>query len=136
MCLPSIAFYSEAFCELLFSNSKQQLGRWGEDRAANFLVKKGYLIIERNARTKYGEIDIIADQEGMTVFVEVKTRSGTNSGYPEDSITYQKRRHLYNSALSYLQANPHLEGDWRIDVIAIRKKFDAPPEIVHFEDAL
>lgn len=117
-------------------NSKQRFGKWGEDTAASFLVSKGYLIVDRNARTKYGEIDLVMQHDQRTVFVEVKTRSNTRFGYPEDSINEGKQRRLYKSAVAYLQANPHLDGDWRVDVVAIIKRRGAAPKIVHFEDAI
>jgi putative endonuclease len=123
------------------------LGRWGETQAAHFLEERGYLILERNARTPYGEIDLVAQRleeeagyEGatlVTVFVEVKTRTTTTFGLPEEAITARKREHLIAAAQSYLQNHPELGGDWRIDVIAIQRyRAAAPPAIYHFENAV
>jgi putative endonuclease len=73
----------------------------------------------------------------MTVFVEVKTRSSTAYGLPEDSITPRKQAHLLAAAQAYLQAHPELEGDWRIDVIAVQRQPAHPkPVITHFENAI
>ena len=130
------------------STNRQKLGWWGETLAAEFLAGKGYKILERNARTPFGEIDIIACQEGnwpydqgrpaaVTVFVEVKTRATRTFGFPEESITARKRQHMLSAAQSYMQAHPDLGEDWRIDVIAIEvRPSRSSPTIVHFENAL
>ncbi|MCJ7716685.1 MAG: YraN family protein [Anaerolineales bacterium] len=120
------------------ANRKQKIGKWGEGLAAAFLVKKGYLILDQNLYTSYGEIDIIAlqviDSEKYLVFVEVKTRTSLEFGNPEDSITWQKKEHLISSIETYLQNHPDLELPWRIDVIAIQKlRAMDPPNIQHFE---
>ena len=130
--------------------SRQALGAWGEDQAATFLKEKGYSIIERNVRTAYGEIDLVAVhqysiqglkgenvQYEMLVFVEVKTRSSRSFGYPEQSVNARKMLHMLASAQAYVQEHPELSRDWRIDVIAVtRLEKDAPPEITHFENAI
>lgn len=130
------------------SKSRQTLGRWGEDLAAGYLLEQGYTILERNARTPYGEIDLVASQvillpqEGMpatcaTVFVEVKTRSSRLFGFPEEAVTPRKQAHMLAAAQAYLQAHPDLEGDWRIDVIAIERSRPGGPGVIrHFENAL
>jgi putative endonuclease len=115
---------------------RQSLGRWGEATAAEYLAGKGYLIIERNARTPYGELDLVARQDQVIVFVEVKTRASAGFGYPEASVTIKKQAHLLAAAQHYLQSRPALTGDWRVDVVAIRRRVGRPPEIVHFENAL
>ena len=120
------------------SGSRQQvIGKWGESLAADFLSEKGYKILARNFRTEYGEIDLIVTREDVLIFVEVKTRTSNEFGYPEDAITKQKKEHLLYSAQAYLQNHPEFEGDWRIDVIAIwQKDRNAPQQIIHFENAL
>ncbi len=118
------------------TRAKKELGDWGERVAARYLQRKGYQILGRKARTEYGEIDLIARQGTATVFVEVKTRSNTAYGYPEAAITANKQAHLLAAAQAYLQANPSLDGDWRIDVIAILRRGNLAPEIVHFENAV
>lgn len=118
------------------SNQKQALGRWGEAAAAEYLQAKGYQIVERNSRNEYGELDLVARQGDCTVFVEVKTRSSKRFGYPEEAVTPVKQQHLLEAAQTYLQAHPELDGDWRMDVVAIRRVPDGAPEILHFEDAL
>ena len=119
------------------STNRQTLGRWGEALAAEYFPEKGYMVIERNLRTPYGEIDLIARNDGMILFVEVKTRSGDQYGYPEEAITSNKRAHLIAAAQAYMQDISQPDTDWRIDVIAIRKlKASKTPEIFHFENAI
>lgn len=118
------------------TGARQQLARWGEALAAEFLVARNYEILDRNARTPYGELDLIARQGSVSVFVEVKTRSSTAYGLPEEAVTPAKQAHILASAQHYLQTHPNLDGDWRVDVIAIRRFLNRPPEIVHFENVL
>lgn len=134
------------------SRSRKTLGAWGETRAAEYLERQGYFILERNARTPYGEIDLIARQalateralleeydgaHSMIVFVEVRTRSTTRFGYPEQSLTTRKKERMMANALAYLQEHPELEPSWRVDVIAVRKfRAGDPEEIVHFENVI
>lgn len=116
---------------------RQALGRWGEAQAAEYLGRQGYLVLERNVRTAYGEIDLVARQGAVLVFVEVKTRSSTAFGLPEASVTPRKQAHMLAAAQAYLQAHPDLQGDWRVDVVAIqRRRGGQIPEIAHFENAL
>ncbi len=118
-------------------SDRKKLGSWGEAYAAQYLTEKGYSILERNARTSYGEIDLIAEHLGVIVFVEVKPRTSKRFGYPEESVTSSKQAHLLASAQAYLQSHPHLDGDWRIDVIAIeRRAAKDQPVIAHFEKAV
>ena len=130
------------------SNSRQAFGRWGETLAAEYLAERGYTILECNARTPYGEIDLVARQaeevspgesagEYSTIFVEVKTRSSRAFGLPEEAVTRRKQAHMLAAAQSYLQQHPELEGSWRIDVIAIQRyEPSRPPTIHHFENAI
>ena len=128
------------------TSSRQSLGRWGEDVAADYLSRLGYEIIGRNVRTAYGEIDLVTQQRIdnqtiesfiVTVFVEVKTRTSRLFGAPEEAITRRKQQHMLTAAQSYLQQHPEITGNWRIDVIAIeRQHSQATPIITHFENAL
>jgi putative endonuclease len=105
-------------------------------------------ILERNARTPHGELDLVARQETpispghleielVTVFVEVKTRTTNTFGHPEESVTARKQSHLLAAAQHYLQTHPDLEGDWRVDVIAIERYHPREePAIHHFENAV
>lgn len=126
-------------------DNRQSLGRHGEALAAEYLQAKGYQILERNFRSPYGEIDLIAfqaDEESLhggpvQVFVEVKTRSTNAYGYPEEAVTPSKQVHLIQAAQAYLQRHPDQTGDWRIDVIAVRTgQAEGPAEIKYFENAV
>jgi len=116
--------------------STRSTGIWGESLAAEYLERNGYDILERNARTPYGEIDLIARQASVTVFVEVKTRRSTRFGNPEESITAAKRLHLLSAIESYLQSHPELDGEWRVDVIALQISSKTASELTHFENAI
>ncbi len=96
------------------------IARIGEDAAANFLLKKGYKIIERNFRKGYGEIDIIALKNGILIFVEVKTRSTDSFGTPFESITSWKLKSLVKTALFYKNLHPSLPQSLRIDAVSVR----------------
>jgi putative endonuclease len=120
----------------MMSGPKQQVGRWGENVAAEFLEKKGWLILARNVRSPYGELDLVAQDEKTTVFVEVKARTGGGFGLPEESITSIKRKHLLQAIQAYWQSKDE-EPAWRVDVIAIRgKPVEPAPQIEHFENAI
>ena len=112
----------------------QRIGKWGEDTAAEYLVQRGCEIVERNARTPYGEIDIIARQGEFILFVEVKTRTSNKMGLPEESITARKREHMLNAAQHY--AMEHEIDHWQIDVISIEGKPGKEPRITYFENAI
>lgn len=104
-------------------NSKA-LGALGEKRAREFLKKRGYRILEANFRCREGEIDIIARDRDYLVFVEVRTRSSSCLGTPEESVTFAKREKLTSVALSYLQTHRNLPSLWRFDVVAIEVASD------------
>jgi len=72
-------------------SSNRSVGLWGEAVASEYLANNGYSILERNARTPHGEIDLVARQGIVTVFVEVKTRTSNRFGPPEAAITKKKR---------------------------------------------
>jgi putative endonuclease len=99
--------------------TRKRLGDAGEELAARELIRRGYVVRERNWRCPEGELDIVAEQGGTLVLVEVRTRRGDRFGTPEESITPAKRAHLIAAAQAYLQAHSLEERDWRIDVVAI-----------------
>lgn len=114
----------------------QIFGRWGEDQAADFLLQRGYTILGRNIRTPEGEIDLIVRKNEIVVFVEVKARSHSQNGYPEEAITEEKMEHMLNSAEHYLLEHPELEENWRVDVISVTgRPNEMNPQIEWFEDA-
>jgi len=101
------------------SLAKKILGREGEDRAARFLVKQGYKILERNYSTHQGEIDLIALHRGEVVFVEVKTRSNASYGAPELAVNPRKQQRMIKAALGYIKYKKLHQVPCRFDVVAI-----------------
>lgn len=101
--------------------SRKAFGTAGEDEAARFLVKKGYRIIERNFRCRYGEIDIIAADGGSIVFVEVKTRGGDAFGPGAASVDARKQRKITIAAQFYLEKTGGADKGIRFDVVSIEK---------------
>jgi putative endonuclease len=94
------------------------VGRRGEELAVEHLRSVGYRILERNVRSRWGEIDIVARDGDCVVFVEVRAvRSAKMS--PEESIGPAKRRRLAALGQRYLQAHHQIDAEWRVDVVAI-----------------
>jgi putative endonuclease len=111
---------------------QQRVGRWGEQAAAEYLEQKGYTILERNFRAEHSEVDIIARQDNVLVFVEVKARSSNRYGYPEHSVTPRKKMHIMSAAEKYILEHPEFQT-WRVDVIAVEGE-TGEAKIVHFEN--
>jgi len=96
------------------------LGRAGEKAVREYLEKAGYCILETNYRNRYGEIDIIAENEDILVFVEVKTRSAKNCGIPEEAVDFRKQERIRKLALDYLCGKrSKFYGEIRFDVAAV-----------------
>mgnify|MGYP000948424713 CR=1 FL=1 len=110
-----------------------ELGQKGEDLATQYLVKKGYRIVERNWRLHGYEIDIIAEDKEFIVFVEVKTRSSLQWGNPEDFVDSTRQKRMVKAADFYLQMN-FIDKPARFDIIgAIWNGLSM--ELDHIEDA-
>jgi putative endonuclease len=109
---------------------RKLLGREGEDRAARFLEKQGYRILERNYRTRTGEIDLIALHQGVVAFIEVKTRSSNAFGAPELAVTPQKQRRMVKAALGYINYKKLHQVPCRFDVVAIRTGAEQEVELI------
>ena len=121
-------------------NKNIETGKIGEEKACEYLMKKGYQIINRNYWKKFGEIDIVARAKDKTlVFIEVKTllMKSSNGFMPEDNFTTQKYR-IVKRTCSYFAANhPELIDDdlgWRMDLIAIEILPDGKFSIRHYEN--
>jgi putative endonuclease len=96
-----------------------KFGRDGESAALIFLKKKGYRVLEKNFRTKVGEIDIIAEQDGTIVFIEVKARASHEFGHPFNALTPAKQRKIIQTAQSFLAQNRLSDRNTRFDVVAL-----------------
>jgi putative endonuclease len=116
------------------TRDNQRLGKWGEEAVAVYLAARGYQILARNARTPYGEIDIITKQGDITIFVEVKTLRSSKNFFPEQNVTARKQAHMLACAEHYAAENAI--DHWQIDVIAVEGKLGREPKITHFENAV
>ena len=97
---------------------RQNLASLGENIAKQYLRDRGYVIRECNWRCKIGELDIIATIFNLTVFVEVKTKTSTSYGYPEDMVHARKRRKLTQLVDAYCKQK-NIKDNYQLDVIAI-----------------
>lgn len=111
-----------------------EIGTNGEQLATIFLKNKGYLILETNWRAGKKEIDIIAENSDSIVFVEVKTRSNFNYGFPEEAVTDAKKKLLKLAAEEYFEQKQPDKSP-RFDIISILQKGKNTQEIIHLEDA-
>ncbi len=117
------------------SRYKKNMGDFGENAAEGMLTSKGYCILERQYRTKFGELDIIAvtPDKSAVVFAEVKTRRNIEHGLAAESVNRTKVSRMVKSAQQYLLENP-IEADFRFDVIEVYTDL-AELEINHIENA-
>lgn len=114
--------------------STSSVGSEAEQKAAAFLEGQGYKILERNYRCRLGEIDLICEEAGALVFVEVRHRRWSRYGYPEETITREKKRRIANTARSWLTERRIADRECRFDVVSILG--DAAPVLQRnaFED--
>ena len=110
------------------------LGKKGEDIAASYLINKGYEIIDRNWKTERLELDLIAKKDGIYVFIEVKTRSTSFYGNPEEAITKAKKDNILEAVELYLEEK-NIDSEIRIDVVTLILKENSH-SITHLEDAI
>ncbi len=114
--------------------NNQLSGREGENIAADYLAGKGYTIIRRNYRTRFGEIDIIARSGRCLCFVEVKTRSQDVYGEPNEAVEKKKQRKMVLAASSYMQNSGMDDIPARFDVVSVHMK-DSVPVVSVVQDA-
>ena len=110
-----------------------EIGQEGERLAAEFLVRKGFEVVVRNYRHRRAEIDLIVRRDDWLIFVEVKARSSTNYGHPEDFVGGLKISKIFEAAEEYIFATDW-QGHVRFDVISV--KLETVPVVEHFEDAI
>ena len=110
-----------------------ETGILGEDRAIQFLLEKGFEILHRNWRFGHYEIDIIANKNEKLHFIEVKTRTKTSYGYPEQAVTKLKLKHLMKSANHFLYINPAWKNI-QFDILSITMLFGKEIEYFYIED--
>jgi putative endonuclease len=117
------------------NQNKRETGNKGEDIACDFLTKHGFEIIERNYQYGHGEIDVVARDKDILVFVEVKYRKSLEYGPPELAITKGKQKQIRKVAEAYLYEKNIKDKSCRIDVIAIVHTSGQKPEINHIINA-
>jgi len=118
-------------------NRNQTIGQFGEQTVCNYLIKKGYKIKERNYKTSYKELDIIAEQGDEIVFIEVKTRTSTDFGDGTEAAGYYKQRNLKSAISRYLYDKHLWHREPRCDLVLVfidKKKKSA--KITHYKDIL
>ncbi|MGA1861650.1 YraN family protein [Deferribacter thermophilus] len=106
------------------------LGKFGENKAAKYLEKQGYQILEKNFKSKYGEIDIIAQKDNQIIFIEVKTRNNKKFGAGFEAVDNRKIEKIIKTANFFITKNNFLDKLIRFDVISIDKE-----KITHIENA-
>ena len=114
----------------------KHIGLIGEELAVNYIKNKDYNILERNYRTKLGELDIIAKRQNTIIFVEVKTRTSNIYGTPSESVNYKKQQTIRKLSQQYILYRKLYKDhfSYRFDVIEVRlvgKKY----KIIHIENA-
>jgi putative endonuclease len=108
------------------TRERLHFGKEGEKAAVKFLKKKGYRIIEKNYRNKSGEIDIVAEQDQVLVFVEVKSRAGGEYGEPLEAVTPHKQRKIGRVARGFVAQHRIENRDCRFDVVGIKGNPNEP----------
>jgi len=115
-------------------SQKQILGKEGEQIAERYLLKKGYRLVERNYRCPVGELDLIALDRRVLVFIEVKTRSDDRFGIPFESVHRRKQQRMIKAALFFLSQHRLHHRDARFDVIGI-SFVGREPVVEHIQNA-
>jgi putative endonuclease len=119
--------------------ARPDTGRRAEDLAAALLESQGLRIVVRNWRRdgrEGGELDIVADDRGTCIFVEVRSRTGEERGHPLEAVTPRKRAHVIRAARLYLAEETPRATGYRFDVVAVTFWDDGrPPDVVHVPNA-
>jgi len=98
--------------------NKIKLGKFGEQIAGQYLIKKGYQILARNYSAREGEIDLICQKDEVIHFIEVKTRTNRKFGWPEEAVTDEKLEKIIIASEKYCQ-DYKINSEWQIDIISI-----------------
>ena len=117
------------------SKDRSQLGKKGEEAACRFLKKNKYKIVERGYRSPHGEIDIIAYDRKVLVFVEVKTRRSSEFGLPEESVNWRKQQRIRKISQHYLYHHKLQGVDCRYDVVSIDLSVQDEGRVTLIKDA-
>jgi putative endonuclease len=101
------------------ADPRHQLGARSEQRACDYLARRGYRILERNATFRVGEVDIVAEDGDTLVFVEVRARSAPDQVHPAATITPRKQQQVVRAAMAYCQKHHVRDRMIRFDVVAV-----------------
>ena len=113
------------------------VGNFGERAVVDFLISRGWVVVDRNWRVREGEIDIVAEfPDGRVAFVEVKTRSSKSFGHPLESITRKKAHRLQRLALAWLAVHQSLGREFQIDCAAVLISTDGSFAVEYRENVL
>jgi len=118
-----ILFRVKCLCIDMYRRDTKKIGQIGEDIACQFLIRKGFRILDRNFSKKHGEVDIVAEKSGIVRFVEVKTVSRENTldaeYRPEEQVHQKKLDKIARAASVYMDKHCHTDTDYQIDVVGI-----------------
>lgn len=115
--------------------NKRTCGKFYEDIAVDFLIGKGYTILQRNFNCSFGEVDIIAEKKGVICFVEVKARTRRDFGSPLEAITPAKQKRMIKTAEYYCMKNKIVNKPIRFEAVGIELK-EGKPYFDHVENIL
>ncbi len=110
-------------------------GNRGEREAARYLRRQGYRILARQYRSQHGEIDLIALDQNVLVFVEVKTRASHAKGHPVEAVNFAKQKQISQAALAWTKRRRLLHQRGRFDIVGITWESGKRPVIEHYKDA-
>lgn len=113
--------------------AKDELGRRGENVAAEWFERRGFVVLDRNWRCASGELDLVVRGDGVTAFAEVKTRTSVAFGHPFEAITPAKAARLRRLAAEWCRQRGPVPGRIRIDAIAVIDAWSARPSVEHLE---
>ena len=120
------------------SAAKQELGRRGERIAEEWLVRKGWRVVERRFRSGHRDIDLVVERVGaegrLIAFVEVKTRVSSGYGGPLGAVHWRKRREMARAARDWMSRPDSPRGNFRFDVVGIVYG-EGPAQVIHIENA-